>query len=183
MAECEIWRPIPGFNGYEVSDLGRVRSLDRIVRFKFTSRRYPKGRDDNRRVKGRILRHKWGSGYAMVLLTNQTPFHVHRLVLLAFVGECPLGKIGRHYNDDRRDNRLVNLVYGTRRDNWNDAVRNGGARLGERNHFAKLTEDAVRDIRKSKDSYATLAMRHGVAKATVLNVRNGRGWRWLDADS
>lgn len=40
----ENWRPIPGWDGYEASDLGRVRSLDRIIRFKDGRNAHMKGR-------------------------------------------------------------------------------------------------------------------------------------------
>ncbi len=42
---------------------------------------------------------------------------VHRLVMLAFVGLPPKGKEVRHINGIPTDNRLKNLVYGTRTEN------------------------------------------------------------------
>ena len=50
---------------------------------------------------------------------------VHRLVARAFLGLRPNDLEVRHLNDDKLDCRVANLVYGTRRENKLDAVRNG----------------------------------------------------------
>lgn len=176
--EGEVWKPIPGHEGYEVSDQGRVRSLSRVIRVQ-----YAKGFSQERRLPGRMLKPKWvvGSKYDLVTLTRQKPCYVHHLVLLAFVGPCPRGKVVRHLDGDPHNNNLENLRYGTRRENWDDAVRHGTARRGEKNHNAILTEQAAREIKDSKRvDHKTLARKYGVALATVNNIRTGRGWKWLD---
>jgi|SRR5215472_17643 len=156
MADREIWQPIPGHNGYEASNLGRIRSPRQLLKPKWQRARYPQ-----------------------VVLTNQQQFYIHDLILLAFVGPKPPRKICRHRDDNPWNNCLDNLHYGTRRQNHKDAVRNGKHARGERAYNAILTTDAVRAIRASTESYAVLAARYGVSKATILNVRNGRGWKWL----
>ena len=77
----EIWKDIAGYEGwYQVSNMGRVRSLDRIVYFKdgYRSRTY----------KGQILKLKYHHGYQMVnLLKNKhiDTVYIHRLVIETFV--------------------------------------------------------------------------------------------------
>ncbi|UJL29943.1 HNH endonuclease [Mycolicibacterium vanbaalenii] len=128
--ESEQWRPIPGFEGYlEVSDQGRVRSLDRMT---YVS----KSRGGNpywRRHKGRILdqmTHPRG-GYKYITLSGggkvRPNAKVHHLVLEAFVGPRPSGMECCHANDTPDDNRLVNLRWGTREDNEADKAANGGS--------------------------------------------------------
>lgn len=53
-------------------------------------------------------------------------YMLHRVVLETFVGPPPPGSYGRHLNDDRSDNRLENLAWGTPQDNVNDMLRNRG---------------------------------------------------------
>jgi hypothetical protein len=116
-ATPEEWRPIPGYVGYyEASDQGRVR---RIV-----------GRNGSgfyNRIT--ILKLRVGKqGYYQVALwldCKPKTMMVHRLVARAFYGPRPDGLEIRHLNDDKLDNRLVNLVYGTRSENKKDSVRNG----------------------------------------------------------
>lgn len=113
----ERWLPIPGYEGsYEVSDRGRVRSLDRIV-----------VRSDGReiRCKGKVLSQGvHPKGYLGVRLCGKTK-KVHRLVLEAFVGPCPDGMECCHNNGIPGDNKLTNLRWGTRIENAADVRRHG----------------------------------------------------------
>jgi hypothetical protein len=82
-------------------------------------------------------------------------------------------------DDNGHNNKLKNLYYGTRKENWADCVRNGGARLGSKNHATILTAQAVREIRKSKEPHAVLATRYGISCSHVNGLKCGRGWRWV----
>lgn len=108
----EEWRPVPGYERtYEVSDLGRVRSLPR-----------PSARG------GLIRRKPSTTGYAAVGLCQdgtQKTRTVHLLVASAFMGPTPEGQEVRHLNGDRSDPRLVNLTFGTRSDNNRDKRSHG----------------------------------------------------------
>ena len=108
--------PVPGFEGYEVSDLGRVRSMDREVRGRF----YP----------GRVLSQTLDpKGYPIVTIgsrgSSRTPARVHLLVLSAFVGPRPAGLQGLHADDVKTNCALTNLRWGTPSLNQDDAVFNG----------------------------------------------------------
>ena len=113
----EQWRPVVGWEGlYEVSDHGRVRSLDRMVRGAYGS---------NWLRRGTILKlyAEW-SGHMTVRLQadnrGKKNMKVHQMVLSAFVGPLPEGKVTRHLNGVPSDNRLANLEYGTYRQNLRD---------------------------------------------------------------
>ena len=127
----EEWRPVVGFEGYyEVSSLGRVRSLDRVG---VDSR----GRDRFR--KGRTLKPGVASnGYDTVNLgvheasIPRRNYTIHRLVCEAFHGAMPFqGAVARHLNDVRGDNRAENLSWGSSKDNYQDAINNGGRVISE----------------------------------------------------
>ena len=114
---AETWKPIPGWEDlYEVSDHGKVRSLDRIDRngIRRRGRVLKSSADSNGRL--RLTLHKNG---------QRKSVRVHRLVLLAFVGPCPDGMEACHANDTPADNRLSNLRWDTPSANQYDAVRNG----------------------------------------------------------
>lgn len=113
----ESWRAVSGFrNSYEVSDLGRVRSLTRMVE----TVRGP------RKVRGRVLRSRINdSGYALVTLCgpsgDQTSY-VHRIVAEAFHGSSE-GREVCHGPGPRNDNRASNLRWGTHGENIGDSLR------------------------------------------------------------
>ena len=117
MTTHENWKAIPGYEGfYEVSDQGRVRSLDRIVAH-------------GRSRKGQFLSPDRGHrGHLQVTLYKngkRERMFVHRLVLLAFIGPCPEGMEACHWNDISDDNRLENLRWDTPSANRHDSLRNG----------------------------------------------------------
>jgi hypothetical protein len=114
---AERWKPIPCLPGYEASDLGRIRSLDRTVICK-------NGRA--MRLKGRMLRLRKNTGGHLIIGSGkQGTFSVHTLVLEAFIGPRPEGQEACHYNDIKTDNRLANLRWDTRKANAADRRRNG----------------------------------------------------------
>lgn len=101
----EVWVAIPGYESkYQVSDAGRVRSMDHW--------------DGRRNVKGRVLRPgSTKSGHVSVSLGRSNSKLVHGLVMLAFVGPRPQGMEVLHQNHIPWDNRKSNLRYGTRSEN------------------------------------------------------------------
>ena len=54
-------------------------------------------------------------------------------------------------------------------------------RKGERNPRAKLTEEAVRDIRTSNWTGVELALKYGVSEVTIHRVRRNKSWRHYEA--
>ena len=129
--QAEEWRPIPGYEGYyEVSDYGRVRSLDRKV---------PHAKSGYLNLKGKELKQSKGKrGYFYVVLTKERKektFTIHRLVALAFIGEPPFpGADCRHWDDNKENNHVSNLRWGTRSDNAQDSIRNGNNERLNRTH-------------------------------------------------
>jgi len=116
-ATPETWRPIPRWEGlYEVSDLGRVRRL--------------RGRNGwGYYDKVTVIKPDVGKqGYLMLNLWRDCKpmkHMVHRLVARAFLGPRPDGLEIRHLDDNKMNNTLGNLVYGTRSENKQDSVQNG----------------------------------------------------------
>lgn len=118
------WRAVPGYEGrYEVSDGGQVRSLGFYSNNRFGTQTWRAGRV----LKGSIVPR---TGYRAVTLVDEQRRHathrIHRLVLLAFVGPPTEGEPnGLHKDDNRLNNRLNNLRWGSLSENTFDSVANG----------------------------------------------------------
>jgi hypothetical protein len=120
----EIWKPIAGYEGsYEVSNVGRVRSLARIV--KITVRKT--GTVFDRPVAGKLFRPHVNvarGGYFSVMLSGERHY-VHHLVLNAFVGPCPPGQECLHGDGVPANNGEDNLRWGTRIENMIEGIARG----------------------------------------------------------
>lgn len=175
--ETETWRRAVGFPDYEVSDLGRVRSNDRMVYGYFKPGRILKVGE--RRHKGRL-------NHISVRLGRGKSLRVHRLVLEAFVGPCPPGHEGCHNDGDPTNNRLSNLRWDTRSGNMQDAIRHGTHWTpfknlrGEANSRTHLTADDIKTIRATPQNWrgaqAALARRFGVSGVTIKRIVERRVW-------
>lgn len=174
--DAERWMPVTGFEGrYEVSDLGRVRSLILNTRHGERPRAAPK-----------ILRAgPTGNGYRQVVLCRPGKKQarlLHCVVLEAFVGPAPEGTEAAHDDGVRTNCRLSNLGWKTHRENVADKVRHGTRQVGERGSNAVLTREQVIHIRRSycKSSRefggAALAKQHGVSPSAILSIVKGVRW-------
>lgn len=120
----DIWLPVYGYEGlYEVSDQGRIRSVDRRVVSGSDGRtRLCRGRNLSPATESR------GRGHLTVQLWKDNQScrrYVHVIVLEAFLGPRPDGLEALHFDDDPTNNTVPNLRWGTRSENISDRLRNG----------------------------------------------------------
>lgn len=176
----ELWHPVAGYEGlYEVSSLGRVRSLDRITRQRSRSGRYV-----DVRYRGKMLKLAVDKkGYRFVCLAKEgisKNFMVHTLVLEAFVGPRQPGLVCRHGTAGNGCNDLSNLSYGTYKDNIHDKYRDGTMGIGTKNGRAVLTEEIVLWARsQSHMTVAELARKFDVGWTTMNSALKGETWSHL----
>lgn len=156
----EEWRPVPSYEDrYEISSLGRVRRVPRVLRH---------------------WTHK--SGYQYVTFPDGERTHsyrLNRLVARAFHGEPPSNTHeANHLNGDKADNSASNLNWVTSSENQRHAYSTRLQRPGEGNGNAKLTEVDVRAIRTmSGHTHREIADRFGISKSNVAAILQGKSWR------
>lgn len=154
----EVWKAIPGYDDYDVSDFGRVRRMRTL----------------------RILVSSMESGYERVTLIiggKNRKFGVHQLVALAFIGPRPDGCEVNHIDLDKANNAPGNLEYLTHVENLAHARSvKGWAARGETSGRSTLTEAEVREIRLSTLSQRACAAKYGISGATVSYIRNRKTW-------
>lgn len=164
----ESWKPVVGYEGlYDVSDLGRVKSLRRTKR----------------------VVNRWGFEFEMVvperLLSQATKQRgrknvclskcgvlehraVHRMVLEAFVGPCVAGMECCHGNGDASDNRLVNLRWDTHLSNMRDRDLHGRTKAGSR--LPEAVQNDVRDLASKATPVRRIARILLLGRTQVRNV-------------
>lgn len=157
--EGEEWRPVVGYEGYDVSSMGRVRTW------------WPGNRIRNRgpfiRTPGFLPK-----GYLIVILKGggSPAVHrlVHRLVLDAFVGPCPTGHEGSHLDGHKVNCRLANLAWETPGANNARKREHGTLRIGENHPTGRLNREAGERVAKAYLS--------GEADLRQAGAREGVTW-------
>lgn len=161
----EIWKDIEGFPKYQISNLGRVRSL------KF---REPRS----------ILIQSGENGYFYVCFYSRGKPKVkdlHRIVAIHFVSNPHSKKQVNHINGNKLDNRAENLEWVTPSENQQHSIRIGLRNdRGEESINSKLTKEQVLDMRKiyqeENITYLELSKRFGVHKDYVGLIINKKRW-------
>lgn len=166
----EIWKDIPGYEGYyQVSNMGRVKCLDRVV-YRGENRN---GVPIYQRVYSKVLAiHTTRNGYYSIMLHKDGKsrrFLVHRLVAWAFIPN-PNGKPDINHKDGNRKNPVVtNLEWCTQGENILHASRIL--------HTMKYHGKAVRCIETGEEfkSIREAARHYGVADTNLGNSIRGKG--------
>jgi len=167
----EEWRPVQEWDAYEVSNLGRVRSVDRFVR---------SGRSGIRFEPGKLLSPRNNYlGYHIVTLRSGrlkklTPF-VHRLVAKSFIKNPNAKPYVNHIDCDPSNNRAENLEWCTQAENlahMDTLGRRVNGMTGKRPAVALLTDDDVRELRNrwnsSKITFEQLGVEFGISKRSAM---------------
>lgn len=172
----EIWKDIQGFEGhYQVSNLGKVKSLSRVI---------IRSNGKKHSVKEKILSVRpCSKGYSRVVLNNEktkVDSKVHRLVAIAFLANPNKRSEINHKNGIKSDNSVSNLEWSTRSENVKHAFDNKlkKPQSGILNGQAKLTENEVLSIRSesNKLNQYQLAKKYNVSRSCIASILSGRTW-------
>lgn len=159
------WRPVVGYEGYyEVSSIGQVRSVTRVIHVRNQA---------DRTCPGKILKLTDDThGYLQAGLyvgSRGRHIKVHRLVAEAFIRPGNPGEDVRHLDGDRLNNRADNFAWGTRAENMQDAVRHGTTR----GRFSGVTHCINGHAFTEENTYTY----RGVRACKTCRVATTRAWR------
>lgn len=174
----ETWKSITGYERYQISSFGRVKSLEK-------QDKCPNGGEFVRREM--IMKLSTSNGYKRVgLLKNgkYKHFFVHRLVAQEFIPN-PLGKIYVNHIDSVRDNnRVENLEWCTQKENVIHSHKMGRhpKRLGKDHPNSTLTKEQAIEIKKliSEGLMPTpISKIIGVNVGIIYNIKAGKSWKYV----
>lgn len=170
----ELWKNIPGFPGYQASNLGRIKAIakqsynaktgglcwrkERLLIAKPDSSGYL-----SHSMKGPFLKKTWLA---------------HRIIALAWIPNPKRKLFVNHKNGIKTDNRVENLEWCTKSKNGIHAVENGlhTALRGEINGNHRLTKADVIEIRNSDGTQKEIANRFGIGRTTVQYIKKRKLW-------
>jgi len=165
----EIWKNVIGYeNIYQVSNLFNVKKISGL--------------------KQGILKPQINkNGYFRIGLTKNNKrkqCFVHILVLESFVGPKPFPKaVCRHLDGNSSSKNILNLKWGTAKENSQDSAKHGTNFIkarGSKNHNAKLNDDKIRAIRKSKLKNIPLARKYSVTRQLISMIKRCKIWKHVE---
>lgn len=163
----ELWRVIPGWPEYQVSDHGRVRRI---------------ARNHGARC-GRVLKAWVSLGYWYVQLwrgNRRYGVAVHRLVASAFLPPAGPGQTQVAHGDGNRLNcHTSNLRWATPVENAEDRHLHGTHASGEKNPGSKLRNadvPKIRELRRQGMTQKRIGEMFGVSRAVIGDIESGRRW-------
>jgi hypothetical protein len=175
--EGETWRPVVGYEGlYDVSNLGRVKSLQREI---------VNAKNKTLILKKKILKQQMSiRGYPYVDFRVQkvrTKFTIHRLVAMAFIPNPKNKKCVNHINSIRHDNRAENLEWCTHKENIAHGRDFGFFLVGDKRKTAKLTSNQAECIRKAYNEdnkgETELSREYGVSRGIIQSILKNKTYK------
>lgn len=181
----EIWKPIPGYEGlYEVSNKGRVKSLERDIIDK-NGKKYHR--------KERILKSlPDGNGYFQVCLHDNKGeskrLRVHRLVAEAFIPNPDNKSQINHKNEIKTDNCIDNLEWVTAKENSNYGTHNERVAKAGYRSVAQYTEDGNlvkvwSSLKRAGCSLGICYQNISAAARGVYKTSGGFVWKYVEDDN
>lgn len=176
----KVFKPIPGFSNYLVSDSGVVVTRARRIRYVHAVT----GKEHFRITKERPIKiYSTIQGYYFCqLYRNKQSFNktIHRLVANAFLPYESGKPWINHKDGNKKNNHVSNLERCTRMQNVQHAMKNGLIATGERVGTSKLTTCSVLEIKKlltNGVSHSEIANKFNVCKSTITLINTGETWK------
>lgn len=181
ISQIEEWKDIIEYEGfYQVSTLGRIKSLNRLAKVRGGA---------FRKVKSSILKLRLNKGYCIVDLNHnliKTTHQVHRLVAIAFIPNDEKKPVINHKDFNRSFNYYLNLEWCSYKENTEHASENNrfNPKKGDNHSKSKLSEQKVLAIRRlysMNPNYNrfSLASKLNVDESTIRNVINRKHFKHI----
>lgn len=174
----KVWKEIKGYEGlYEISNLGRVKSLERYKKAKGEGKTLL----PEKIMKVQVAR----NGYKTLPLCKNCiyKYHtVHRIVALSFLPNLQNKRCVCHKDGNKLNNNVNNLYWGSYKENLEDQKKHGTFICGEISYLHKLNEKQVRVIKHILNipnhiSYRQIGEIFKVSEFAIFDIKRGKSWK------
>lgn len=171
MNKSELWKDVIGYEGkYKISNYGKVKSLDRIIKNK---------NNIIRKLKGKILKNQLDThGYNIVFFGRRKSKYIHILVAESFIGKRTKTCID-HIDGNKLNNYYKNLEYVSKKENNIRAKNLGIMAIGSRKNQSKLNEKDVYNIKlliKKGIPYKKILTQYNTSISALSFIKNNKTW-------
>jgi hypothetical protein len=174
----EVWQSINGYEDkYQISNLGRVKSLSRLI----------KCSNGYRKSKEKILKpHIEKTGYCTLDLGKRNKHSLHRIVANTFIPNPNKKPCVNHLNGIKSDNREINLEWCTYSENEKHSYRVLGKKAncnlkepkkGEESNFSKFTDLEIEEIKKlilENIKPSKIVIKYNISKSYLSMLKNNK---------
>jgi hypothetical protein len=179
---AEKWKVIPGYPGYEASNFGRARSIDRTTVYMKRTNKAKQWKNCSRNFPGKLLKQSLRGQYLAVSVGGKR-ISVHRLIALAWLGPPLVGMEVNHKDGQKLNNKLDNLEYVTKSQNalhaFSLGLRKARRVYGENAGNTKLKTSDVLKIRSSLKPARELSKIFGVTDVHIRLIKRRKTWKHL----
>jgi hypothetical protein len=175
----ETWKKVIGFSNYEVSNTGKVRSIDSIRINSLGHKRFIRGKElkpfiDKDGYYKFLLYKSDGTGWK-----TRKSIAVHRIMALSFMNNAEkYNNVIRHLDGNPSNNNLNNLKWGTAKENYQDMLDHGTRviKIGCDSKLSKLKQNDIIDIKnlKGKCTQKEVAEKYNVSRITIYRIWTGK---------
>lgn len=181
----ELWKPVANYEGlYEVSNLGRIRSVDHFELINSKG-----GHVHKRFRKGQVLVQSFdGSGHYLHVRLQKNGLgksrNVHRIVAETWIPNPNMFPEVNHIDENKCNNSVENLEWCDRKYNNNYGSKLGSTR-GAKNPQNKFSEETITALKSEyipndpEHGLTPLAKKYGISVSHVCSIIKGRRWEWL----
>lgn len=169
MEKTEVWKSLDfmGYPDYEVSNLGRVKSLDKYINSCYGSKQLRKEK---------ILKQgKCTNGYLKVVLVKNGKiknFTIHRLVALAFIPNPENYNYVNHKDENKQNNKVENLEWCTAKYNTNYGTSIKKMSKAKSKPILQYTKDGI--FIKEWDSATTASKELNISQGNITECCKGK---------
>lgn len=175
----EIWKPIKLSENYQISNLGRCKSISRLITEKSGKSYYT----SEKIMKDRIT-HNGYNQFCLRINGRYIYVYAHRLVAEAFLGSVEGFEIN-HKDGNKTNNHMLNLEIVCKEENIKHAKVNRLFKNGQEHGHTFLTNKSVLEIKKLlKDGLTNrqIADIYGIKIKHVWEIKTGRTWKYLEGE-
>lgn len=177
----EIFKTIPSFTDYEISNFGRVKTKSRQIRYTHAKTKKELFRQSNCRF---LKQHSNGlTGYKFCQLYLDKKMYnktIHFLVAEAFLVKEEFHECINHKDGNKHNNCVENLEWCTNEYNHEHATKNGLKAKGSSIGTSKLNENSAHAIKyflKKGLTHKEISIAFNISRAIITLISQGKNWK------
>lgn len=179
----EIWKDIPDYEDYMISNLGRVKSKERLIRYTHSVTKNEHYRKTEEKILNVYSNARTGYKFVQLKCNKKSKnWNIHRLVAIAFIEKNEKFNVVNHIDGNKHNNIVQNLEWCTDEYNHRHAANSGLTAKGIEVKSSILNENCVHAIKYFLNkgyTRAELSKAFNVSRQTIILIAQNKTWQHI----